>query len=53
MITSPHRAGQFATLEYLLSSLTCNLLVVHAKARQQQLAIAESEALRDSLFLSV
>ena len=53
VITNPHRAWQFATLEYLLSSLKCSLLVVPAKARQQQLAFPESETLRDPLFLSV
>lgn len=49
VITSPHRAWQFATLEYLLSSLKCNLLVVPAKARQQQLAFPESEELLQSV----
>ncbi|MBH3410075.1 universal stress protein [Pseudomonas putida] len=53
VITSPHRAWQFATLEYLLASLTCSLLVVHAKARQQQLAIPRSQASRDPLVLSL
>lgn len=49
VITSPHRAWQFATLEYLLSSLKCNLLVVPVKPRQQELAIPES----GELYLSV
>ena len=49
VITSPHRAWQFATLEYLLSSLKCNLLVVPAKARQQQLAFPESGELFQSV----
>lgn len=49
VITSPHRAWQFATLEYLLSSLKCSLLVVPVKARQQQLAIPESEELLQSV----
>ncbi|WGV20686.1 universal stress protein [Pseudomonas putida] len=53
VISSPHRAWQFATLEYLQNNLKCSLLVVHAKTRQQQLAIPESQALRDPLFLSV
>lgn len=53
VITSPHRAWQFATLEYLLSNLKCSLLVVNAKARQQHLAIPEAVEVRDPHFLSV
>ncbi|MGJ7546880.1 universal stress protein [Pseudomonas alloputida] len=49
VITSPHRAWQLATLEYLLTSLKCSLLVVHAKAGQQELAFPESGELFQSV----